>query len=312
MYASKWSSSPTSGRALATFVGLLLFANPAESKEGQSTSNDVYRVVEGIVSELKDFHQANDSEIPKGKDPGHLLQRQPRHVLQKAREVFLKVQQLRRINGLSPELYPAAPLGEVRSADVLRRVHRIRDSLRALRSPFGVRKPYPNIAKRPGMTSAEVFVALAESSRLLDGLGVPRTVPNDEYRIATTIKNGLVTIGTKRGMPSSPRVRKPSKGKTHRDVYERAEELLAALSILTANDADFLILGSAIPYRPSGTVRPSHIMNILNILLAEVSAIKAKLRIAAPTRLAPPQAGRTPSNVYDEVSAALDLVDSLK
>ena len=89
--------------------------------------------------------------------------------------------------------------------------------------------------------------------------------------------------------------------------------MLTQLQTLTENNADFAIPnGVVMPNDRSGKVRPGHVLDLLNNALAEISAIKVKVGATTPTELAPPQSGKTPSNVFDAVSTARAMVESLQ
>jgi hypothetical protein len=62
----------------------------------------------------------------------------------------------------------------------------------------------------------------------------------------------------------------------------------------------------------SGKVRPSHVLDLLNNALAEIGAIKVVLGITAPTNWPAAQSGKTPSDVFDAVRTAIQMVQSLK
>ncbi len=114
------------------------------------TPSHVYQVVDNVNGELALMHEANGSKAKADKKAPALTKRRPRHVIQKAREVFLKVQELRKINGLSVNQVPTFPVREVRPADVKEIVAAVLKSVRDLRPKFKITKPSPSIALASG------------------------------------------------------------------------------------------------------------------------------------------------------------------
>ena len=179
-------------RALATMSILLVLAGyPLEADAARITPDDVYRVTGMINGELELLHESNDSMPTVDMNTPDLTRRRPRHVLQKAREVLLKVQLLRKINGLPESDLPPMPLREVRPADVKKMVDLIKQDIVALRPVFGVTKSPISVPRPSGKRPTDVYPDLARASARLDGLGIPRIVPNDVYRVALTIIGDL-------------------------------------------------------------------------------------------------------------------------
>ncbi len=300
-------------KTLATMgIVLVLAGCPGEVGAAAITPDDVYRVTRTINGELELMHESNDSMPIVDIDAPELTPRRPRHVMQKAREVLLKVQLLRRINGLAQNDLPPMPLHEVRPADVKAVVDLIRRDLAALRSIFGVTKAPFSAPNPTGKTPTDVYSDLVRAGEQLDGLGIPRIVPNDVYRVALTIVDDLEKVRIARGVTEAVPTLLGSKDKQPSDVYAKAFEILRALGALTSENPDIEIPGGIVLLnRRSGRIEPAHVMDLLNNILAEISAIKVTVGARSLTEFAPPQAGRTPSHVYDPVSTALVLVETL-
>ncbi len=297
----------------AMSVVLFLAGYPREGGAAAITPDDVYRITGTINGELELLHESNDSMPIVDINASELTPRRPRHVMQKAREVLLKVQLLRRINGLAESELPPMPLREVRPADVKVVVDLIRRDLAALRSIFGVTEVPFSAPKPTGKTPTDVYGDLVRAGEQLDALGIPRIVPNDVYRVALTIIGDLEKVRAARGLIEPIPARRGSKDKQPSDVYEKAFELLRALGTLTSENSGFEIPGGVVLLnRRSGRIEPAHVMDLLNNILAEISAIKVKVGARSLTEFAPPQAGKTPSHVYDPVSTALTLAETLE
>jgi hypothetical protein len=276
------------------------------------TPSHVYQVVDNVNGELALMHEANGSKAKMDKKAPALTKRRPRHVIQKAREVFSKVQELRKINGLATNPVPGFPVREVKPADVKQIVAAILKNVRDLRPKFKIAKPSPNVALASGKNPTDVYGNLALSGRQVDGLGIPRVVPNGVHQLAMTIIGDLEMIRAKRGLTGKIAMESGAKRKKPKHVWNRGYELLTGLKSLTTSNPNFAIPGGVVlPNKRSGKIRPGHVMDLLNNVLAEISAIKVKVGANTPTKIAEMPSGKTPSNVFDAVSTAIGMVKSL-
>lgn len=301
-------------KILAALVVLMILAGfPREAGAAAITPDDVYRITGTINGELKLLHESNESMPVVDTNAPELTPRRPRHVMQKAREVLLKVQLLRRINGLDENELPPLPLREVRPADVKVVIDLIRRDLAALRSIFGVTEVPFTVPILTGKTPTDVYGDLVRAGEMLDGLGIPKIVPNDVYRVALTIIGDLEKVRAARGLTEPVPLQRGSRDKRPSDVYAKAAELLRTLRTLTSENPGFQIPGGIVLLNQrSGRIEPAHVMDLLNNILAEISAIKVKVGARSLTEFAPPQAGKTPSHVYDPVATALLLAETLE
>lgn len=297
--------------AATVCVLLAVFAGGAASAQ-QITPSHVNQVVDELVLELELLHDANFSAADLSSVNLNLTARRPRHVLQKGREVFLKVQSLRFINGLPPRELPAMPVREIKPSDVKRMVDDVLSSARELRSVYGVTAVAKKPALQSGLKPTDVYRTLIRASAMVDQLGVPGTVPNDVYRVALTINNEIELIRAKVGINVSVPAGARSKGKSPADAYNQGFALLNGLKSLTEGIAEYKIPGGVVlPTKKTGAITPSDVLDLLNNILAELSAIKVKTGVATSTQLVAAQSGKTPSDVYDALGLGVALVDTI-
>ena len=93
------------GLSMLLAVGL---ATPAFAET--ITRSHVFQSVDEANAEFALLHKANQSNPRSNKNAPALTERRLRHVLQKARDVLMKVQALRLINGLSENAAPPFPV----------------------------------------------------------------------------------------------------------------------------------------------------------------------------------------------------------
>lgn len=298
----------TGGLALVMILGAFA-AGPAQS----ATPSDVFQVVDQVKNELSLMHEANGSTAGTDKNAPALQPRRPRHVLQKAREILLQVQQLRKLNGLAEKPVPSFPVTEITPADVENMVKQVLLDVKDLRGKFSVKKTAAAAPKPSGKTPTDVYGHLALVGLQVQGLGIPKTVPNSVYRVGMTINSDLQLIRKALGHADAVPMQTGAKRKKPKAVFQRGMEVMAALKELSAKNAKLAVPGGiVIPNARSGRIKPGHVLDLFNNILADVSAMKVMLGVKTPTQLAPPASGKTPSDVFDTMSTALALIGELK
>lgn len=295
-------------KKFSTFMALAvgMFVTPSIAAE-KITPSHVYQLVDYTYAELASFHGADFSSPPDVEIT--LSPRKPRHVLQKAQEAYIKVQKLRRLNGLSENPVKSIPVRAVVPADVRESVQRIADDLVELREIYGVEAP-AQVELPQGKKPTDVYRHLVRVSTSLDHLGLPAVVPNDVYRVAQTIVLDLEKIMQHQGNTDSIPLIKVS-GKKPPQVYDETYVLLQKLADLTKKDGYQIPGGVVLPPKPTGKIKPLHVMNGLGDAMAEIGAIKYKIGMNTPTKFAPPPGGKTPSDVFAVVKRAQAMVDAL-
>lgn len=287
---------------------VLLLSLPSPVTAEEITPSHVFQSTDNIISELSSMHEANFSTPEKSRLK--LTPRRPRHVFQKAREVYLKVQRLKEAKGESAVSLKPFPVRAVKPHDVKELVDNSLSDLQKLRGKFGSKKPEA-VAMPKGKTPTDVYMNLSHAGAYIDSLGIPKTVPNDVYQLAQTIIGDLKTIRAKKGITSEINEPPAASGKKPSDVYLESLALLEKLKKLTDNP-DYAIPGGVVLLKKvSGRITPGIVLDALNNSLAEVGAIKQVSGVSDPTVIAPKQSGKTPSDVYMAVKKAQAIVDTL-
>jgi len=167
------------------------------------TPSHVYQSVEQLILELQLIHEADKSEAILGDYV--TKNRKPRHVLQKSREVYLRVQELREMNGLPKNTVPPFPVTEIKPADVKDLVDKSLMDVIALRDEYFVDSETPKTHLKNGKA------------------------PTDVYQVAIAMISDINLVLTKRGKPTNMVINKSATGKKPADVYQQVQVLLEKL-----------------------------------------------------------------------------------
>jgi len=295
-------------------AAVVLVTGFTTSSHAQGVSESVlYQQGMDITGELTLLHEANGSHAEKVRNAPEITNRLPRHVFQKAREVLIKVQVSRKLNGLPLTKTPPIPAKQITAADIKPVLDLILKDVRELRAKFAVSKPSPKSAAASGKSSNDVYVLLEKANHAIDGLDIPHINPNEVLQIADTIVADLEAIRAKRGLTDKIAYSSGAKKKP-KAVYNHAFELMKALKGVADSNAAFKIDGGVVltAQKAKGRVAGNQVIDNLNIAMADVAAMKVKVGVNKPTVWAAMKTGNKPGNVYDAVDTAIKLTKTLK
>ncbi|WP_425052436.1 hypothetical protein [Psychromarinibacter sp. S121] len=282
---------------------------PLGTQAQEATPNHVFQRTEEVLLHLDLLNAANFSETAEIEVPDDPTR--PRHVLQTARDVWRKLQLLRYMNGLPTASLDPVPSREVTPSDVKEVMDRILSGVVDLRGAYGVEDEVATPALPEGKTPTDVNANLLRIGAQLDALGVPATVPNDVFQLASTVLMALEDIARHTGTEFNTGSLWPETGRTPANVYQAVHQLIADLKTLSEADPRFAVDGIVDPGQLSGDITPADVMKILSRAMADVQAIRAAAGVEEPAASAPYLGGKTPSDVYFAVKQARAVVAAL-
>ncbi len=301
-------------RSLFAPLGAALFL-ALSSSFAVANSDGSFSVAEQILGELTLINEANGTLA--GSDPKapELAERQPRHNIQKAREVWLKVEELRGINGLAQHDVPEFPMQEVQSSDVAAFLDLILADVRDLRPVFGVVGQPITPSAGASATPTDVYAHLSAISLQLDGLGIPKISGNEVFQVVETLIHDLEVVAEARGVSPMPEEYSGAEGMKPKDVYARVFEVSDQLAALAAQQPEMNVPGGIVQLnRRSGKISPAHVLDLLNNVLADANAVKAAAGVMKPSELVSGGGHGThvnPNTVHDGVTTALLIAQSI-
>ena len=220
-------------------------------------ASQAYQVVDSISMELARMNAANDSTPKADAADPPLAERQPRHAIQKAREVWLKVQALRETNGLPTRPVPAFPAHEVTAAGVKRFVAQIHADVVDLRPSFGVTGSAA-APRATGKNATDVYTHLSHVSAQLDTLGIPKISGNEVYQVVLTLVHDLEQLAQARGVPVPAEMATGAEGKKPKDVYAQVFAVADQVKALAAARPEYNVPSGIVALnRRSGRITPA-------------------------------------------------------
>lgn len=303
-------------KALRSFTAgsvVLLALSVTALASAKATNADLFHMGEMIEQELLLILEANGTDPHVDETRVHVAERRPRHVIQKAREVLIKIEEVKGMHDMAEREVPEFPVREVHPDDINEFLENALEDVRSLRGAYGVAKPSAAATKPADKSATEIYEQLQVISLQLDGLGIPPVRDYTVYRIALSVVADLDHIWDAKGLTGKTHLAEHATGKTPAEVYVHALELLAEVKTLTEQPGYAIPGGVVMPNPRSGEITASHVMEVMHYVLAEVNAVKLVLGVMEPTEFALPHHSDVfPSNIYDTLTVARQMIQTLE
>ena len=245
-----------------------------EPREPVSPSQ-VFQATEDLLAEIEVLLAAfATSHFPPR--AGIIEGRAPVHVYAKSLEVLAKVTQVQRRLGLPLARMGHLPVKTIDGADVLDHVEYVLRELRSIKTQMAIDGQIETAPLRPGSTSSMNYQNLADASLMLDGLVGRTLTPADVYRNALSIFDELELVAAMLGVSVSFELAPVDQEIAPADV---AAQILRATYSVIDLQARLQMEPSEVPAMTLVRVSPSESYDATNLLLAEISRIKAHLGV---------------------------------
>ena len=220
-------------RSFTTGFVVFLALSVTALAAAKATNADLFHMSGMIEQELLLILEANGTDPHVDETRVHVAERQPRHVIQKAREVLLKIEEVKGLHDMTEREVPEFPVREVHPDDINEFLENALEDVRSLRGAYGVTKPMAAVTKPADKSPTEIYEQLQVISLQLDGLGIPPVRDYTVYRIALSVVADLDHIWDAKGLTGKTHLAEHATGKSPAEVYAHALELLAEVKTLT-------------------------------------------------------------------------------
>ncbi len=156
--------------------------------------------------------------------------------------------------------------------------------------------------------SLAIFLAVGLGG---SALGQEQVNPRDVYPLIVSIVNQINEIRAARNIHTPIEHIPLDQNKTPTEVYEQVYELLLKIHALAARPAYGAGKEWTLPERREGRKIPADVLALLQVVEQRVGAIQKIVGVKAAPPLLIPQPGKTPPDVYQQVSKAIALIETL-
>ena len=264
-----------------------------------TTPSHVYQITEKIRIGLKDIQKLRGiSAHIHGYKP---FNREPRHVMQKARDLTSRFNTLLQQTKLTFDVLPIFPVRKVTPKDVSIQVQQLWEGVVRLREhnslPQNLSEEVPLVR---GKNATDIYANLEDIEDMLESLGAPKIVAEDVFRLATTIRDDISFIMQTAFHTCEQSSQQPSRGKTAADVYYLAFHNLGNLHELTRRKfGDYAPVNLQVPQLKRKPVSSKNVFDFLDLMLADVGALKHALNIQKQSKIDRLYAYKSASDIFD-------------
>ncbi len=267
-----------------------------------------FQVTENIIAELKQIHKKTKTRPRPRKI--EITQRQPRHVLHKAKLIELSVQNMRSHKGLEAQLHPFVHDKKVVPTEVFQLIDKIHRDVRELRRAHGIEAESEPAALPKKALPQDVYINLERINRMILGIDHRTIRPDDVHHFASRIVLRLRQLRSHRGVTTPVAVLPHSREKHPRDVYKKAHVLHERLKRLYEKQNHSIFGGVVLLNKKNTRIIPNDVMDVLVNIMADVEAMSASMPLKpTPAILLPEHI--TPSTAYDMIREGIAVVETM-
>lgn len=281
------------------------------SAEAQSrrdvTPSHVYQATLDLLAEIEILRdELGASDYPGEAEPQE--DRAPIHVYAKSLEVMEKVSRMQRRLGVTPAKVGLIPIKDVVPADVLRSVHTIIRELRVVKEQFVIERGIRPARFEGGKTPSLVYKNLGDASFMMDALVGRPTTPSDVFTNVMRIHQEIELIAAKLKVALELEPPVFEGRKRPKDVAQQAlRAIFKVINLQTQLGMD----ASGVPNLTLVRVTPAEVLEATNILLAEMTRIKAHMGVSLAREQLPDARGKKPNDVFGQMLLVIRNLDRL-
>ncbi|RJG50411.1 hypothetical protein [Motilimonas pumila] len=272
------------------------------------TTDEAYQVVDNAMIELNMIALPTVPVSTKNA----LNLKAPHHVLQKSREVYANLQQLKQLKGLDSSPVPYFPTSSIQEADLEQVIDLIYMDIKVLQQAHKVESPKQYAPLPQGTTYTELFVRLDElNQRIVPLLQEEQAIYL--YPAVISLISDLDAIRQARKIYDPVAIAAGSTNKQNYDVYYQLVKIHYHLHRFCVLNASLCSSGGINAMAVEGNQIPEDIISdaIYN-LMAEVGVIKINMGLNKPTKEFAALQGRDMNKVFDAALTAQNLAATIR
>lgn len=293
--------------SLADFLSRLGSGSAEAQSRRDVTPSHVYQATLDLISEIEILREElGASDYPSEAEPQE--DRAPIHVYGKSLEVMEKVSRMQRRLGVTPAKVGLIPIKDVVPADVLRSVQAIIHELRRVKEQFVIDREIRPARFEGGKTPSLVYKNLGDASFLMDALVGRPTTPSDVFTNVLRIHQEIELIAAKLKVALELEPPAVEGRKKPKDVAQQAlRAIFKVINLQTQLGMD----ASGVPSLTLVRVTPAEVLEATNILLAEMTRIKAYMGVSLARENLPDARGKKPNDVFGQMLLVIRNLDLL-
>ena len=275
------------------FTVFLIFLFPIKSYA--VSISDVYHKVAIVVAELDSLkmHYAPDTDT---RVPGIQVGKTPVHAYTKGLELLEKIQRFQQQNKLSPLVIPNLPSKRVRSKNVLAIVDLAEQEIAKIVQSLNL-SVAPVTAAKSSKTASDVYQKIWRASYLMDAMVEP-IGSSAVLRNGLMIEQGLTVIAERMNKPMQLPAAQSYSDKTSQDVTIQLFKLLYKLALI---ERKLKLKPLVVPAFPVGKIKTEDAYDASGNVIADITRITLKLKIAPMDRREIPRGQVSSSDVYAQI-----------
>lgn len=256
---------------------------------------DVHHQVRITVTEIEALKTHYAADVT-SRVPGIQVGKTTVHAYIKALELLEKIQKFQRQKKLPELSVPSLPRKRVRSKNILAVVDLAQTEL--IKITKGLNLTAKSFKEdNTSKTASDVYEVIWQASYLMDALIAPIT-PNEVMRNAKMIEGGLIDIAERMNKPIEFVALRTFTDKQPVDVTISLFKLLYKLAKI---ERKIKLKPLVVPTFPAGEIKPEDAFDASGNVIADLTRIALKLKIAPMTKVDAVITKVTPNHVYAQV-----------
>jgi len=267
------------------------------------SANDIYHITRQIrvgLLEIEEVQHVQDEA------PAYLpFNRQPRHVIQKTRDMLLRINVLLKRAGLESEYIEVTPITHITDKIVAKQLDHLLQATTRLRTKHNLPTEFgQEVEPHFGKTITDVYASLQVVEKMLEALGVPITSPNEAFQFAVIVRDDIQFIMHNRFHMCDDMSPEHAKDKNAADVYYYLYTVLGEIHEMTRREFSHHVPPNLhVPQLKRPPISEEDVIDLLDQTIADVGAMKHSMGMSRVSGRGKPVEKKTHTDVYNLIGS---------